>query len=226
MKHRHKQQKGFTVIELLIATAVFSLVLIIFLTALIRISQLFYKGVTLSNTQEATRNVIQTISDDLQFFNVPPNVHSDYFCIGDHRYSFNKNVQVGSGDPNDFGIIREISSVCKAWQLPTPPVSPPPPIQSPDLAKAEKLLDPGMQLNDLVIKEINGGVQVKILVVYYGSDKGVFESNTAGYINDPNDPNYNTQGAYKAPDAQCTGLSLSSQFCATAEYQTTILQKF
>jgi len=221
MRNKTHTQRGFTIIELLIATAVFSLVLIVFLTALIRISQLFYKGVSLSNTQEATRNIIQTISDDIQFYGAAPEVHSDYFCIGDHRYSFNPGVQVGSGDPNDFGVIREVSD-CLPWRAAPAPAPLP---QPPDL-KAEKLLDPGMQVNKLTVTPLNGGIQVNILVVFYGSDNGVFHSDTPGFINDPNDPNYSTQGAYKAPDAQCTGLPNSSQFCATADYQTTILQKF
>jgi prepilin-type N-terminal cleavage/methylation domain-containing protein len=215
MKKIDKQQKGFTVVELLIATAVFSLVLLVFLIALIRISQIFYKGVNLSNTQEAARNTIQTISDDIQFFNVEPAVYDSYFCVGGYRYSFNKGVQVGGGDANDFGIIREASSTCKPW---TGSGS-----QAPDFSKAAKLLDPGMQLNDLVVKPVNGGISVKILVVFYGSSKTVFLSQLPSSINDPNDPSYN---AYRASDARCTGPPSSSQFCATAEYQTTVLQKF
>lgn len=206
MKRTNKPQRGFTIIELLIATAVFSLVLIIFLTALIRISQLFYKGVNLANTQEATRNAIQTISDDVQFSGASPNVHADFFCVGGHRYSFNTGVQVGSGVANDFGIIREITSQCQPWQGPGS--------IAPDFSKAEKLLDPGMQVNDLVVTPLNGGWQVKLLVVYYGSDNNVFYSPS------------NFTPAFQAPDARCTGLPSSSQFCATADYQTTILQKF
>lgn len=181
---------------------------------------MFYKGVSLSNTQEATRNLVQEISDDIQFYNVKPTIFDGYFCIGDHRYVYKEGVQVGSGNPDDYGIVRETMSTCKTV------VDPPPLGQAVDLNKAEKLLDPGMQLNDLVIKPVNGGIQVKILVVFYGGDNGVFRSETPGYVNDPNDSNYATKGAYKAPDAKCTGLPSSSQFCATASYQTTILQSF
>ena len=214
-KTSSRAQKGFTVIELLIATAVFSVVLIIFLTALLRISELFYKGVNISDTQEATRNALQDITDDLQFSNQAPDIGTDYFCIGNHRYAFNKGVQVGSGLPNDYGIVREVISNCKPLTGPNS--------QPVNLGSAEKLLDPGMQVNDLTVKPINGAVSVSILVVYYGSNKGVFQSNTPGVINNPNDPLYN---AYQATDAQCTGLPSSSQFCATAQYNSTVLQTF
>ncbi len=217
MNSRKKtSQKGFTLLELLIATAVFSLVLIVFLSALVRISQMFYKGVNLSNTQEATRNAMQTIADDMKFYDVQPKDLGGYFCIGNHRYSYVKGVQVGSGDANDYGIVREIVTKCK------PPVGAE--AVKPD---AEKLLDPGMQLNNFVIEGLTGNAaRIQMLVVFYGSDKAVFTSNksTAAGTNDPND--LATYDAYQATDAQCTGLPSSSQFCATADYQTTILQKF
>src|SRR6476646_3013103 len=84
---KYPNQKGFTIVALLVATAVFSLVLVVFLTAFLRIGQLFYKGVTMANTQEAARNVVQDISDDLQFYQQSPTVGppgTTYFCIGVH----------------------------------------------------------------------------------------------------------------------------------------------
>src|SRR5438105_2859585 len=89
---------GFTIVELLIATTVFSIVLIVFLATFLRISELFYKGVSLSNTQETARTVLQDITDDLQFSDQPPvfpcdpaktptcpknaaAANADYFCI-------------------------------------------------------------------------------------------------------------------------------------------------
>src|SRR5260221_14463183 len=121
--------------------------LMVFLTVFMRIRQLLYKGATLGNTQEATRNTIQTISDDIQFYNEEPRVYSDYFCIGDHRYSVNKGVQVGSGAADDFGIIREVTNQCNPWRNGGAQTQPP------DFSKAEKLLDPVMQVNDLAITQ-------------------------------------------------------------------------
>ncbi len=222
MKHKQLSQKGFTLVELLIATAVFSMVLIVFLTALMGVSQLFYKGVNLSNTQGAARNVIQTIADDIQFSKEAPDFHTDYFCIANYRYSFKLGVQVDSGLPNDYGLVREKVSVCKAPDTVPPDNVPAAQLQPINFGTAEKLLDPGMQLNDMSIKPLNGAVSAKILIVYYGANKGVFTSQIASN-NDPSSPSYN---AYQATDAQCTGSPSSSQFCATAKYQTTILQNF
>ncbi|HSW78569.1 MAG TPA: prepilin-type N-terminal cleavage/methylation domain-containing protein [Candidatus Babeliales bacterium] len=217
-----KDSRGFTIIELLIATAIFSIVLIIFLSALLRISQIFYKGVNLSNTQEATRNLLQDISDDVQFFNTQPSpslTPTDYFCIGDHRYAFKKGVQVDSGLPDDYGIVREVMTTCE--DLVKKPIN---------ITKAEKLLDPGMQLNAISFKVINNGlnnestaVGINLSVVYYGSDNKVFLSDDPAYVNDINSAGYN---AYQAPDARCTGPPNSTQFCATAKYSSTVLQSY
>lgn len=210
MAKRTTRQTGFTIVELLVATAVFSAVLLVFLTALIRISELFYKGVSMSDTQEAARNVIQDISDDLQFYQQKPVIGSNYFCVGIHRYSYNTGIKVGIG--GNHGITREIiNGGCPS--LATQPVN---------YSKGEELLDPGMQLNRFYLSSCaNGLCQIEIHLVFYGDDNRVFASNSPGYVNDIHSPSYN---ADKAPDAECSGAPSSSQFCAVADFQSTILQ--
>jgi prepilin-type N-terminal cleavage/methylation domain-containing protein len=210
MVKNRRRQHGFTIVELLIATAVFSVVLLVFLTALVRISELFYKGVSMSNTQEAARNVIQDISDDLQFYNRKPVIGSNYFCVGIHRYSYNIAVKVGVG--GNHGITREtITGAC-----------PSPATQPVNYATGEELLDPGMQLNQFSLTPCpNSLCQVHLHLVFYGDDNRVFFSSTPGYVNDIHSASYN---ADKAPDAVCTGDDSSSQFCSVADYDSTILQ--
>jgi prepilin-type N-terminal cleavage/methylation domain-containing protein len=218
-----RKSRGFTIVELLIATSVFSLVLIVFLTAVLRVGQLFYKGVSMSNTQESARNVLQSISDDLQFTNQAPilpdpSLNQDYFCIGNHRYAYLLGHQVGSGGglANDYGLVRE-TRTCNTVSDGLSP-------QATDPNNRIEMLDPGMQINQIKLtNQANNGVNVKIHIVYYGGDKRVFSSNQSGFINDINNPGYD---AYKAPDAQCTGPASGSQFCATADYNSTILQRF
>lgn len=199
-----KRKDGFTIIELLIATAVFSVVLMVFLAAFLRISQLFYKGVNMSNTQETARNVLQDISDDLQFYNQAPVIGSGYFCIGNHRYAYNIGSQVGSS--GTYGIARENMNVCK------------PLLGAQGQAVAAnhtELLDPGMQVNLLnITPQPDGVINVAIRLVFYGGDNSVLVSPSGA------------TPAYKAADAQCSGPANSTQFCATADYNSTILQSF
>src|SRR6478609_5585690 len=112
MRPYKSKQAGFTIIELLIATTVFSVVLLVFLTAFIRISQLFYKGVNMSHTQETARTVLQDISDDIQFYKTTINTTSlgqGYFCVGAHRYAFNLHQQVGAPGVQ-YGIAKQLVS--------------------------------------------------------------------------------------------------------------------
>jgi hypothetical protein len=201
---------GFTIIELLVATTVFSVALVIFLSAFIRVGQMFYKGVNIANTQEAARTMLQDVSDDIQFYNEAPIIGTNYFCIGNHRYVYNLHAQV---QPGTFGIAKQNIG------CPSPANSPVPT----DPSQYEELLGPEMQVNKLNIGCNNKLCTVNLLVVYYGSDKHVFFSSLPGYINDTNDSAYN---ADQAPDARCTGVQNDTQFCATADYSSTILQSF
>ncbi|MBX4197102.1 prepilin-type N-terminal cleavage/methylation domain-containing protein [Candidatus Saccharibacteria bacterium] len=203
-KHR---SRGFTIIELLIATTVFSMVLLVFLTAFLRISQLFYKGVNLSNTQEAAREVLQNISNDIQFFQAAPYVYNDqnYFCIGNHRYTYNLGTQYDPTVSGSYGIAEENLASC------TSPSARPVPS---DPSKYQELLEPGMQVNKLDVSCVNQRCLVNIHLVFYGGDNSVLVSPSG------------ITPAYLAYDAQCSGPPNSSQYCATADYSSTILQRF
>jgi prepilin-type N-terminal cleavage/methylation domain-containing protein len=203
MSRQYKEQKGFTVIELLIATAVFSLVLVVFLAAFLRISQIFYKGVNMSRTQETARNIVQNISDDIQFSQQTPIIGSDpgnigHFCIGEHRYTYFLYSQVTNGT---HGVVRDnVGTDC------------PPPVggssQPVNFTTATELLDPGMQMNKLGVNCANDLCTINMHVVFYGDNPDVLTPNA------------------QDPNAQCTGAAISSQYCATADYNSTILQKF
>lgn len=197
------RQFGFTIIELLIATAVFSFVLIIFLTAFLRTGQLFYKGIYTSRVQEDARIVVQDISDDIEFYKSQPIIPAspaNYFCVGIHRYTYYLGQQV---DSSNHGIVREtVGADC------------PSPTKQPVGPQAEELLENGMQANKLTLGCPNGQCNLSLRVVYYGGDKSVLISPS------------NATPAWQAPDATCNGSAASPQYCAVAEYQSTILQSF
>ncbi|MEI7838302.1 MAG: prepilin-type N-terminal cleavage/methylation domain-containing protein [bacterium] len=57
---------GFTIIELMIATAIFSFVLIVLTENIISISGQYYQGLIQTQTLQTTKNIIQSISQNLQ----------------------------------------------------------------------------------------------------------------------------------------------------------------
>jgi len=204
--HRSKNSRGFTIIELLIATTVFSVVLLIFLTAIIRVSELFYKGVNLSNTQESARNIMQNITEDVKFYQQPIYTFpsKNYFCIGGHRYTYSLGTQYNIVTPGSYGVLQE-KTAC---------VDPTTAGYTPNTSTGQELLSPGMQLNKMNINCANNQCTIGVHVVFYGADNTVLKS-----------PSKDPLG-YKAPDAECTGLPNTTQSCATADFNGTVLQIF
>ena len=50
-------QKGFTVLELMIATTVFSVMLLLTTTGMIQIGKVYYKGLVTAKTQDTVRSI-------------------------------------------------------------------------------------------------------------------------------------------------------------------------
>ena len=107
------KQKGFTIIELMIATTVFAMVLLLCTFAIIKIGNIYYKSTNQAKTQEATRSIMDRITQDIQFgSNGQVNVFTNPdhslksaggsygFCIGNHRYSYYPDHQLVTGIPD------------------------------------------------------------------------------------------------------------------------------
>lgn len=108
--------RGFTIIELLIATAVFSIVLLFTLTGFFQVGRSFYKGQNIVQTQAAAKQVIDSVTADLKFAPIITGPAAStkgadvfYFCLGNARYTFYKFHQLvlpGDTDSN-FGILKD-----------------------------------------------------------------------------------------------------------------------
>lgn len=96
---------GFTIIELLIATTVFSVILLGATTALFALERMYYRGIVTNQTQTTSRQIMASISQQLQLSQNHvtisgvkhyAGVAADFraFCIGTTRYNFILNGQV------------------------------------------------------------------------------------------------------------------------------------
>src|SRR6185437_9676288 len=65
-RHYGWRAAGFTIVELMIAAAIFSLVLILLSYGVIRFNQAYYGGLVQSSTQNAARSIIDNISQAIQ----------------------------------------------------------------------------------------------------------------------------------------------------------------
>lgn len=94
---------GFTIIELMIAIAILSVILILCTVVLIGISNYYTKGINIASVQNDNRNIVNQLTTDIQFSaismaqrsqevsdsSVPGGqVPISAFCFGDIRYSY------------------------------------------------------------------------------------------------------------------------------------------
>lgn len=123
MTTKRIHQAGFTIIELMVATTVFSFVLLICTYGIIKVGNDYYKGITEARTQENARDTIDRITQDIQFSGgavvpIGANGASRGFCIGEHRYSFLLDKQLvnslspGPDQAKHVMIVDSPSSAC------------------------------------------------------------------------------------------------------------------
>jgi prepilin-type N-terminal cleavage/methylation domain-containing protein len=108
--------KGFTIVELMIASTVFAVVLVIAQAGFVQIGHLFYRGVSITSTQAIADHIFQYINGNFQN---APGVHGpnssgpySYYCIGNSRYTFNINKEIDTGTASDpstgnYGILKD-----------------------------------------------------------------------------------------------------------------------
>lgn len=208
---------GFTIIELLFATIIFSMVMVVILSAAFQIGRIYYKGVSLSGTNETTRTAIDDIANDVRFGVVPTAIQNDsggikYFCVGEHRYSFLLDKQVTNSDIDNnalTGLRQDALNTCQA----------PSADKTGDVTSSRQLLGPDMQLNNLEFacsSTAPGSCYIHLHVIFYGADNTVFIS--------PANPAFTPAQSLNALDALCSGNLQSTQFCAVSDLETRILK--
>lgn len=205
IKH-HKltaDKKGFTIVELLIATLVFSVVLLAVTVGIIQITRVYYKGINEANTQDTARGVMDTISQAIQFSgsDVYPTASSapgasTSFCIGNQQFSYKLGYQLVESSPNTNQTTKAL------WQSTTSGCTGNPAAAPTGL----ELLSPKMRLSNLTVSEVNGDPNIwKVSVrVVYGDDD---------LLNNPT-----------GTDASCKG-DAGGQFCSVSELTTTVVKR-
>lgn len=194
---------GFTIIELLLATAIFSAVIVVALASFLGVSRLFYKGVTTTQTQQTARHILDVVSSDIQSASTPVQVKSttdgrSYTCIGSARYIYKLNNPVNLGDHNDtekFGLLRDSlpgnSSCLNPYVDDGGGVLPP--------SNAVELLGNGMILSSLEISPFGNSTTYTLKIKLATGDDDL-----------------------STPEATCDSNLAASQNCAITELSTTV----
>jgi prepilin-type N-terminal cleavage/methylation domain-containing protein len=229
---KNKTQKGFTIVELMISTVIFSLVMLLCLTGMVQVSRAYYKGVTQSRTQEAARLVMDEISQNLKLSgssvvslpstNSGPQVNINrleegigVFCAGNKKYTYALDRKVVSSNSNeDQKEIRNalVSEDAVCTDLMSTDIEV---LNNQISSNRKSLLSENMRLTRFSITEYNPDVSVPIksnsqiwrieISIAYG-DQDLFSVNGSGrYVDDSN----NERVVCKS--------STGTEFCATVE---------
>jgi prepilin-type N-terminal cleavage/methylation domain-containing protein len=201
-----RQQKGFTIVELMIATLVFSTVLLVVTVGIIQITRVYYKGLNEAATQDTVRSIADTISQSIQFGggDVTPTpgrtLNTVSFCVGNTQYTYRSGYQLVDGTPDNSngkhqsnqGLISRTLPGCNG--------------ASPNASTGREMLSPKMRLSELTVKQdANEPDLYKITVrVAFGDDD---------LLNDSTGPK---------PTCKSTA---GSQFCSVSELTTTVVKR-
>lgn len=213
---KNHQNHGFTIVELMIATVVFAIILLMTLGGFVQIGRTFYKGVTISRTENTVRTIADSLSSDIRSASAGSSDtltvdaggnQVSYFCIGQHLYYFRSGV-IFDNDPSStnipkstFGFKQDnVSSACTPDAVRS--------LINTPTSNAKELLGEKMRLSKLSVKcsdiATNRLCNLSIHIAY--GDNDLLEPPANG------------------PSALCKGATAGTQFCATADINTSVLR--
>lgn len=215
MSEKHTQ-KGFTIVELMIATAVFGVVLLVAAGGVVAIGRMYHKGITTSRVQEATRSVTDTVSRTVQFTDESMSTGGSFpeaqsYCFGYDRYTYKLDSQV-SDDSDAIGLRHDRRSSLGVCSPNTTPLS--------DDDSITEFLPNNTRLLDFQINEVNSESElykISVKIAYGDNDLLTIYDNSG---NPTNSSGQSTTEELRG--AGCKPGIAGSHFCGISELETVV----
>jgi len=201
-------QAGFTILEMLVATVVFAVILLVLVVGVIALNNTFFKSTTQSNTQAVARSIIDELAHKIEFSStVQPVLQNGSwkgFCVDNVMYDYQLNTQVSG---TQHALVRTDNGSCLANAKTFTATLP---------AGNTELISKNMRLGQLTITA--GGAagnmyDISIIVAYGDNDLLTDKNNKT-----PAD------AAFDWPSAHCKS-TIGEQFCAVAPLTTTVMRR-
>jgi len=221
-------QKAFTIVELMIATAVLSTILLLVTAMMMSIGNLYYKGVNQARVQDATRSITDDVSQHLQLSdNVPLAAVSldgqtHVYCIGNTRYTYVLDKQIGTQAGQSPHVLwrddNPVPGSCSATVgfLNSPPSG----------LNGSELISPNSRLTAF---SISAGSPYSVSVgIAYGDNDQLCDNGSAGDCNFSGvSPHMNQiiSGAISPAGLIICKGTTGQQFCSTSNLTTTVVQR-
>lgn len=202
---RRQEEQGFTIVELMIATLVFSVILTVITVGVISFTNRYYKGVNSSTTQNTAQSIADTIDQAIQFGSsdiTPTTGATDYFCAGGYAFTYkNAGARYDGSSPGGL-YMAPMNGTCSAVTT-----------------GGKQLLSKNMRLTELSVTPFSGEKLYKVSVgVAFGEDDQFCSPTiTPGKCGTTS----NLAAFWGVGDIQCrTGAG--SQYCATSKLTTVV----
>jgi prepilin-type N-terminal cleavage/methylation domain-containing protein len=207
---------GFTIIELMIAAAIFSLILLLITFGVIKFNQAYYGGVVQSSTQNVARAIMSNISQAIQLDGGAINTTNSGswygICIGNQYYQYDQGQELissgtlGPDQVRNALVYEPDVSSCTGI------------IPGSNVSSGTEMLGEHMRVANLQVTPVSGTTnlyRIDVRIVY--GDDDLICSLTKGGCNSP----ASIIGA-TATDAECKSNTGTPQFCAMTDLSTTV----
>lgn len=169
----HREAKGFTIVELMIALSVLSVLLMLTTATLIQIGKLYSKGINQAAAQNAARSIANEIAAQLQFTDQAPQPaavgSTRALCIGRQRYTYVLNQQLGH--PARHVLWHDVTKSTTCHAIGNLTTAPTPSDGDTDAGSTRSELMPAnMRLTDLTVRNNSNGTYTIKVTVAYGED--------------------------------------------------------
>jgi prepilin-type N-terminal cleavage/methylation domain-containing protein len=226
LNHTDNNQHGFTIIELLIATAVFAVILLVVTAGVMTFTRDYYKGIIQSNTETVARTIENTLGQAIQFSPVADtsgpwpaivssgNIHG--YCINGTSYGYVLGEQLnpgGSGNVTNQVLLANPGVICNDT------------LQATMVSTSPELMGENMRLAVLTIAPLTGTIgayTINVRVVFGNDDLLCSPNEIAGSCNTP--AAMSSIADYQTPDLQCKG-NTGSQFCSVSQLSTVVKKR-
>lgn len=225
-KNKSQSQAGFTIVELMIATLVFSMVLLVITFGVIHFTSSYYKGINSSNTQTTTQGAIDNITQAIQFSagGTDPGGTSGsdaYFCAGNLLYLYTPGLVYSGGTPAAgawglYAITNPYVGNCTDSGL-----------TAAQLAGGKELLGKNMRVTGISLVQ---GADPMLWMVSIGIAFGDPDllcnndlSSGTGACDD-SQPSYDATTPVVGDDVRCKA-TIGAQFCSVATIQAMVQQR-
>lgn len=210
------QQRGFTVVELMIATLIFAVILTIIAMGIISFSNRYYKVANISTTQNTAQSIVDTIGQSLQFgtaeaFGTGPT--NNFFCAGGNVFMFNEAEGMYSGTCGQLGLYMTpmdglivSGSLCHI---------------QPITGSSRQLLGTRSRITNLTVNPVAGTNMYTIDLSIASGDDDLLCTPTIANSCDSGSAPLNANDFKDKTDVQCK-LITGSQYCAASHLSTSV----